>query len=57
MLMVVKLEKLEISKDSEWNEEKVDDFSVIDYIFLGFLLKFGILLVVFELCLVIVLSS
>ncbi|WP_462053852.1 hypothetical protein [Vibrio cholerae] len=50
MSMAVKPETLEISKDGERNEEKVDDFSATDHIFLGFPLKSGTLLAVFEPC-------
>ncbi|EJL6342745.1 hypothetical protein NMR33_002748 [Vibrio cholerae] len=57
MSMAVKPETLEISKDSERNEEKVDDFSATDHIFLGFPLKSGTLLAVFEPCSATALSS
>ncbi|HGF7509459.1 hypothetical protein ABUS74_08850 [Vibrio cholerae] len=57
MSMAVKPETLEISKHGERNEEKVDDFSATDHIFLGFPLKSGTLLAVFEPCSATVLSS
>ncbi len=44
------VEKPQIDNHCEQNEEKNGDFSATDHIFLGFSLKSGTLLAVFEPC-------
>ncbi|ENM5733547.1 hypothetical protein DU972_001098 [Vibrio mimicus] len=48
--MTLAAEKSQIAKHREQNEEKNVDFSATDHIFLGFSLKSGTLLAVFEPC-------
>ena len=55
--MTLAAEKSQIAKHHEQNEEKNVDFSATDHIFLGFPLKSGTLLAVFEPCSATALSS